>query len=132
MKKRMTRSGSSALLILLVGCIGAEAAGAAKKKAGVEPYAVVGGTVFRDPGLAFPDAQVTLTPDPAPGQPASPIKKLSAISDRRGEFAFRVPVTAMRYTIRASAKGYTPQQRTVSVEGEQRVDATFTLEPESK
>jgi len=123
------RSGSRAGLILLL-CAFAAAAGSKKKAA--EPYAVVGGTVFRDPGLAFPEAQVTLTSDPEAGQAPSIVKKLTAVSDQRGEFAFRVPVTAMRYTIRAVAKGYAPQQKSVSVEGEQRVDATFTLEPESK
>jgi Carboxypeptidase regulatory-like domain len=123
------RTGSKLGLILLLCALGADAG---SKKKVPEVYAVVGGTVFRDPGLALPEVQVTLTPDPEPGQPASIIKKLTAISDRRGEFAFRVPVTAMRYTIRAVAKGYGPQQKSVSVEGEQRVDATLTLQPESK
>lgn len=123
------RSGSRAALVLVLCAL---TAGAAGKKKVAEPYAVVGGTVFRDPGLAFPDVQITLTPDPAAGQNPSIVKKLTAVSDRRGEFAFRVPVTAMRFTVRAAIKGYVPQQKSVTVEGEQRVDATFTLEPESK
>lgn len=128
-KTRKMRIGSKAALGVLI-CVFAAQAGSKKKV--VEPYAVVGGTVFREPGLAFPEAQVTLIPDPEAGQPPSTVKKLTAVSDRRGEFAFRVPVTAMRYTVRAVAKGYTAQEKSVSVEGEERVDATLTLKPESK
>lgn len=106
--------------------------GAAKKKAPPEHYGLVAGTIFRDPGFALPGAEVTLIPDPASGQAEPMIKKLTASSDSRGEFVFRVPTAAMRYTVHVSLKGYAPQQKTVSIEGEQRVDATFTLQPESK
>lgn len=88
--------------------------------------------MFRDPGFAMPGVEVTLLPDSDQNQAASKIKKMITISDSRGEFVFRVPTSPMTYKVRAAAKGYAPQQKQVSVEGEQRVDATFTLSPESK
>ena len=115
------------LAILLLLAMTAAAAG---KKKPVEAYAVVAGTVFRDPGFALPGALVTLAMVADQEQPK--IKKLTAISDSRGEFAFRVSTAAMVYVVRVTCKGYSPQQKQVSVEGEQRVDATFTLNPESK
>ena len=127
---RTRRSGSSVLIFLLLFALAAVAGG--KRKVAPGPYAIVGGTVFHEPGLALPGAQVTLTPDPEPGQEPSPIKKFTAGTDSRGEFAFRVPTSAMRYQVRAASKGYAPQQKSVSVEGEQRVDVTFNLSTESK
>ena len=56
-----------------------------------------------------------------------------AISDDRGEFAFRVPATAAAYKVRATAKGFQPEEKTAEIPGEGiRVDVTFMLESESK
>jgi len=123
----MRRIGSSLVLLITL----AMAAYAGEKKSAA-PYALVAGTVFREPGFALPSAEVTVVPNPAEGQAPVKIKKLEARSDARGEFAFRVPPVPMRYTIRVSAKGYQPEEKSVSVEGEQRADATFTLRAESK
>jgi hypothetical protein len=119
--------GSRILFLCLLCTLGAAASG--KKKAS-EPYALVGGTVFREPGFALPGAQVTLSVAGEPGEPN--IKKLTAISDSRGEFVFRVPISARRYLVQVTHKGYSAQQKELAVEGEQRVDATFTLSPESQ
>ena len=134
MKTRKRRSSRRDILVsfLAVLLVPVGAVGAGAKKKAPEPYGLVGGTVFRDPGFALPGVEVTLTPDAAPGQAAPTIKKLTAFSDHRGEFVFRVPTAAMRYSLSVTLKGYFPQQKTVSIEGEQRVDATFTLQPESK
>ena len=115
---------------VFLGLLCALTAAAGDKKKASEPYALIGGTVFRDPGFALAGAQVTLSI--VTDQPQPNIKKLTANSDSRGEFVFQVPVAAMHYTVRVTCKGYSPQQKQVSVEGEQRVDATFTLSPESK
>ncbi len=115
---------------VFLGLLCALTAAASDKKKASEPYALIGGTVFREPGFALPGAQVTLSIATDQVQPN--IKKLTASSDSRGEFVFRVPTAAMQYTVRVACKGYSPQQKQVSVEGEQRVDATFTLSPESK
>src|SRR5579871_4277106 len=100
-KKRRKRRIGSSLLLLIALC--SPLSVAQKRKA--EAYAVVAGTVFREPGFALPGADVTVTPHPGEGQAPFKLKKLQAISDGRGEFAFRVPPTPMRYTVRVSAKG---------------------------
>ena len=105
---------------------------AAKKKAEPESYAIVAGTVFREPGFALPNAIVTLTPDPSTQTPPVKIKKIQAVTSPRGEFIFRVPPTTMRYTVKASAKGYHEEEKTVEIQGETRVDVTLSLREESK
>jgi hypothetical protein len=128
-KKRMRRIGNSGLLLALVlaGTLHAD-----KKQKAEEPYAVVGGTVFRESGLSLPGAEVVIVPDPQPGQTSVKLRDSKAVSDSRGEFAFRVPVTAMRYTVRAKLKGFETQQKSVDIEGEQRSDVTLILRAVSK
>jgi hypothetical protein len=126
-KKRTSGNKFLVLAILFVlPCVFAE-----KKKA-AEPYGIVAGTVFHEPGFSLAGAEVTLVADPEAGSPPARFKKQEAITGGRGEFAFRVPVTAMRYALHAKAHGYTPQDKSVSIEGEQRVEVTFLLAPESK
>jgi hypothetical protein len=128
-KTKKTRIGSSFVLALALAAL---ASGADKKRA-PEPYGILAGTVFREPGFALPGAEVTaLSDDSELARNALKRKKLSAVSNARGEFAFRVPTAAARYTVKAAAKGYQAQEKTVSIEGEQRVDVTFTLRAESK
>ena len=126
----MRRIGSSVLILLAFSL--AATAFAAKKPKADEPYAIVGGTVFRASGLSLPGADVVIAPDPQPGQTAVKIAAPKAVSDARGEFAFRVPVTAMRYRVTAKMKGFEPQQKSVDIEGEARTDVTLILPPVSK
>jgi hypothetical protein len=123
-------AAACALLVLLLACV--LPAAAAKKKAVPQSAALVAGTVFDQRGYALPGAEVDLIP--APPDESAPVKtkKLQAISNSRGEFAFHVPPGAMQYTVKAAAKGYQSTQKSVSVQGEERVDVTFQLEPESK
>ena len=88
--------------------------------------------MFRESGYALPGAEVVIVPDPQNGQTPVKIRYPKAVSDSRGEFAFRVPVTAMRYTVKASLKGFTAQQKSVDIEGEQRTDVTLILPAVSK
>ncbi len=93
-----------------------------------ETHAVVAGTVFRDPGLALPGATVVLMRKDDPKQ-----KKLQEIeSNYRGEFAFEVPATPAVYIVKASLKGFHPEQKEVMISGEERMEATLVLVPESK
>jgi hypothetical protein len=59
-------------------------------------------------------------------------KSLTAVSDTRGEFAFRVPPVAAKYVVSAAMKGHSSETKTVSVAAEERIDVTFTLREESK
>ena len=126
--KRRKRIGISVLLLTTAFLL----AGAGKKKAMPEAYSIVSGTVFKDSGFSLPDADVTLIPNPLPDAPPAKMKKIQATSDARGEFVFRVPATSMRYSVRASARGFHPEEKSVTVQGEERVEVTFQLREESK
>ena len=126
---------SAALFLAIAGGSGAPSAGAAgpaQQKA--DEYAVVAVSVFREPGFALPGAEVTLTPEPGAAAQSSKKKpkKLHGTTSPRGEYAFRVPPGPMHYTVTASAKHCNSQQKSVTVEGEERVDVTVTLAPSSK
>jgi hypothetical protein len=128
-RKRRKRIGIS-LLLLLIGILPPAQAG--KKTAESDSYALISGTVFRDPGFALPNVTVTLTPNPSPGSSPTKIKKQQSVTNSRGEFVFRVPPAGMRYTVRAAAKGYREEEKSVDVEGETRIEVTLSLHEESK
>jgi hypothetical protein len=112
----------SAGLLLALLCTAGD-----KKKAAAEDV-VISGSVFRDPGYALPEATVTLMRKDDPKH-----KKLAQESTTyRGEFVFHVPATDAVYVVKASAKGYRAEEKEAQVSGPNRVDLTFTLEPESK
>ena len=128
-RKKKRRIGTKLLLLLLVFAL---AAGAAKKKQVPQSYGIIAGTVFRENGYALPGAELTLIPAADTNVPGVKLKTMQTVSDARGEFVLRVAPVAMRYTIKAAAKGYQPAEKSVTIEGEQRVDVTFQLEAESK
>ncbi len=117
----MKRSSLLAAGVLLSALLGAE-----PQKNGA-PAAVVAGTVFRDPGYALPDAKVVLS---AAGE--KPKKLQETTSNYRGEYAFRVPAREAKYVVKAAMKGYRPDQKEVSISGEERVDVNLVLVPEAK
>lgn len=130
----MKRSGDSTAVLLLAcaGLIAAPASFAAdkKKEQPAAEYSVVAGTVFREPGFALPEADVTLAPlGDEPGIKKG--KKLSFTTNTRGEFAFRVPSEKARYSVIASARGFVRQQKAVEVQPADRIEVTFMLVPES-
>jgi len=124
--------GRRTLLIALLAAFRAfvpPAARAKKKKRGTERYGVVAGTVFQSNGFSLRGAKVTLTPIPADGSAPKKKQIQRTATDSRGEFAFRVPAGAMRYTIRAEADGWEPAEKTVQVQWDQRVDIVLRLRP---
>lgn len=116
----MTRRPMLACVCLLLAPVWAQ------KK--TEVYSVVAGTVFRDPGYALADAKVVLAAAADPKE-----KKIQeAMTNYRGEFAFRVPAREVKYVVKASMKGYRPDQKEAAVSGGERVDVNLVLVPESK
>jgi hypothetical protein len=115
---------AAVILVAAVLSLAQQGKKTAKKRA---PYAVIAGTVFRDPGFAQPGAAVTLTlRDPKE-------KKLQeAVSDNRGEFAFHVPPGQATYIIRATLKGFRAASQDIDISGEEQINATLLLVPESK
>ena len=131
MRRRKRKKRSISLLIL--AAVFAFPALGDKKKAALEPYILLNGTIFRENGFALPNADVVVIPDPAPDATRPKAKKMQTVSDSQGEFAFRLPTDSMRYIIRVSAKGFRNEQKTVTVEGQEgRLDVTFQLHEEAK
>lgn len=99
-------------------------AGAAKKS-----YSEVGGTVFRDPGLALPGAKVVLFLEGTVKN-----KKLQqAETSDRGEYLFRVSGVASTYLLVASMKGFGTQQKEGVVHGaNEHIDVNLVLFPDKK
>jgi hypothetical protein len=89
-------------------------------------YAVVAGTVFREPGFALPQARVRLRVLQPPAVKKKP-RDRQLLSDARGEFAFRLPAGAARYRLEVSAEGFVPQEKEVAVAADERVDSYFEL-----
>lgn len=128
--KKKRRSGTS--LAALIALFLPAAAVAEKKKAVPQAYALVSGTVFQESGFSLPNANVALIPDPPAEGPPVKVKRMQAVSDSRGEFVFRVPPVAMRYTVKVTAPGFASQQKTINIQGEERGEVTFQLQRESK
>lgn len=125
-----TGIGASLLLTLLL-LAGAFRVSALPNERDAPSEAVVAGTVFRDPGFAFQRVEVVLSVLTQP--PGSKrVKPRKVMTDARGEFAFRVPAGPAKYLVRASAEGYRPEERSVGVNADERVDVYMTLKPESK
>jgi carboxypeptidase family protein len=133
MKKKRNpkkRIGTSVLFFsALLAIAFLPSAASAKKKPALDVYAVVSGTVFDGSGYALADANVTLAPESESGNKTKPME---TVSSARGEFVFRVPPGPMRYSVSVAAKGYQSQQKTVSVQDQERVEVTFQLDRESK
>ncbi len=116
----MTRRSLIALVFFSAAAL------AAAQKRG-EPSSTIAGTVFRDPGYALPDAKVLLL------SAGDKTKKLQeTTSNYRGEFTFHVPAREAKYVVKAMMKGYRPQEREASIQGEERIDVNLVLVPESK
>ncbi|HNY38894.1 MAG TPA: carboxypeptidase-like regulatory domain-containing protein [Bryobacteraceae bacterium] len=123
-KRKKKRIGGNRLALLLFCLLTLAAVLPAADKA----RAVVAGTVFRDPGFAFPRVQVTLTPVTLPPG-VKKLKPMHVLTDARGEFAFYPPAGEARYQVRAEAPGFTPEQKEATVSASERVDVYLTLKP---
>jgi len=121
---------AGALALILLGG-GARAGGVDRGQRAQAPYALITGTVFRETGLAFPGAEVTLG-SAGDSKEARKFKKIRAATSVRGEFVLKVPASPMNFTLAVKAPGYQAQEKPVAVTGEDRIDVFFRLEPASK
>lgn len=126
-RKRKPRKRIGISLALLAAALFPLAA-APKKKPAPDTYAVISGSVFQNSGYALPGADVILAPEAQSGK----TKPVQLVSDTRGEFVVRVPPGPTNYTVTVHAKGYQTQQKSVTIQDQERVEVTFQLEPESK
>ena len=116
-----------ALLVLLAAASPSVAQKASAPAAQRSAYAIVAGSVFRESGFSLPGATVTLAP-----KGVTKSKNLKSVTDARGEFAFRVPAAPANYLLTAAMKGFKTAEAEAAVGGEERVDVTLVLSPESQ
>lgn len=137
-RKRKKTSGNScssrlrflipvAFLVALL-CPAALSAKKEKQKSANAPFALIAGTVYRPPGFALPGAEVAIVPE-LPESNGVKLKKVDAVTNFRGEWAIRVPPVPAKWQVDVKSSGYLPQQRSVTIEGEQRIDLSVVLEP---
>ena len=129
-RKRKKRIGIS--LALLLAAFLPLAAAPKKKPPLPDTYVIVSGSVFQDTGYALPGADVTLALDTQSASAPDKMKPIQLVSDARGEFVVRVPPGPRSYTVAVRAKGFQSQQKSISVNDQERVEVTFQLERESK
>jgi len=130
-KTRTKRIGSNALcLAAVIAVVGSALPALSGEKSRKPPAstALVAGTVFRESGLSFPGAELTLEAVPDSGK-RSKGRSWKAVSDSRGEFAFRVPAGPARYTLTVSAPAMEPWKSQIEIQGEERVDLSIVLKP---
>jgi hypothetical protein len=125
-RTKKTRNGNSIFFAALLALTVLSGVVEAKKKSGpAAAHAVVGGSVFRPPGFALPGARVRVEPESREAK----LRSVQGITDSRGEFALRVPAVPMSWTVHVEMKGYQTQSRSVRIEGEQRTELPFVLQP---
>lgn len=131
-RTKATRTGNKVVAVAAAIALFAPLGFSAKKeKRAPEAFAVIAGTVYRPPGFALPGVSVVVAPEQTEAGSIK-LKKSEAVTDARGEFTVRVPPVPAKWRVDVNMKGYRPEQKSVSVEGEQRVDLSFVLEPAGK
>jgi len=120
------RVAVTALCLLASVCVPCLCVWAGDKKPA--PTAIVAGTVFRDPGFALPEAKVVLMLRTEP----KPKKLQEATTNYRGEFLFHVPPKEATYLLRATLKGFRPDEKEAKISGEEHIDVNLVLQPQSK
>jgi hypothetical protein len=90
-------------------------------------YALVAGSIFREPGFAFPRVEVTLQAKTPPV--GKKVKTQKLLTDERGEFTFRVPAEKAEYVLEAKAQGFVSETKAVIVSADERQDVFLTLKP---
>ena len=108
-----------AVIVLAVALVPA----AYPKKKPRPSQALIAGTVFQSSGRSLPGAAVEVRNE------SNRKKKFGARTDRRGEFAIRVPAGKATFQVTAKAKGFGPEQKSVEVYADEKVTLNFILSP---
>jgi Carboxypeptidase regulatory-like domain len=89
-------------------------------------FSLIKGTVFTSDGRPVPGAKVTITRiDVEPRQQKKSRKE--TISDRLGEFAFRMDVGPAKFHLTVESQGFAKQEKDVEVAGDERADISVVL-----
>jgi hypothetical protein len=89
-------------------------------------FCLVKGTVFSPEGRPVPGAKVVIVRvDIQPKQQKESLKQ--AVSDRLGEFAFRMNVGPAKFRVTVEAPGFATQEKDIEVVGDERTDISVVL-----
>jgi len=89
-------------------------------------FSLIKGTVFTFDGRPVPAAKVTIVRvDLEPKQQKKSLKH--GISDRLGEFAFRMDVGPAKFHLTVEALGFAKQEKDVEVAGDERTDISVVI-----
>src|ERR1041384_7881355 len=92
------------------------------------PFALLVGTCFDENGFSLPGAEVIIQLMPS----ESGTKKWERFSSPRGGLAVRLAAGKSSSKVPASQNGFQPAEKTVSFEGEERLDLMLPLQREPR
>lgn len=93
----------------------------AAEKSKQQPQAILAGTVYDENGFALAGVPIEVR------RPGEKKPKWRAASDRRGEFAIRVPAGRATYVISTASKQHASQEQALEVYGNERAEVLFRL-----
>ena len=114
----------AALLACFVMVVSSADAAVAQSKKSPSNYCLLYGNVFTEDGHLFEGAEVHIR------RAADKKPKWETSSDRRGEFAVRVPPDG-DYIVEVKAKGFVTQTKTVTAQANTRQDMVFHMDAEN-
>jgi carboxypeptidase family protein len=89
-------------------------------------YSLIKGTVFTAEGRSFAGAKVTVIRADIDEKQQKKSRR-EAVSDRLGEFAFRLAVGPAKFHLTVEAPGFPKQEKDVQISGDERTDVTIIL-----
>ena len=110
--------------------VGVPASGALRGP-GQEGYALAKGTVFTNQGFSLGGAEVEVRRIDIEEERRDDTRQ-RALSNRQGEFAFRLPPGPSRWEVTVRADHFKVNRREFEIFAEERVDFTILLEPEGR
>jgi len=92
----------------------------------VANFSLIKGTVFTSDGRPVQGAKITIVRSDIETKQHKKSQK-EAISDRLGEFAFRMDVGPAKFHLSVEAQGFPKQEKEVEVAGDERADISVIL-----
>jgi uncharacterized GH25 family protein len=99
---------------------------AASLLAGQTNYSLIKGTVFTAQGRPVQGAKVVIIRSDVDAKLQKKSRK-EIMSDRNGEFAFRMDVGPAKFRLTAEVKGLQTAEKEIEVSGDERVDVSMVL-----
>jgi uncharacterized GH25 family protein len=99
---------------------------AASLLTGQTNYSLIKGTVFTAHGRPVQGAKVVIVRNDVDAKLQKKSRK-EILSDRNGEFAFRMDVGPAKFRLTAEVKGLQTAEKEIEVSGDERVDVSVVL-----